>query len=47
MALPAWALIILVGIGEIIIGAIIYVIMRKRVIDQPLTGSYALAATEP
>lgn len=47
MALPAWALIVLVGISEIIIGGIIYVIMRKRVIDSPITGSYTVAPSEP
>ncbi|KAJ8922286.1 hypothetical protein NQ315_004225 [Exocentrus adspersus] len=44
-ALPAWAIVILVAIGEIIIGGIIYVVMRKLIIEPPLTGSYSVAAT--
>lgn len=43
LGLPAWAIIVLVGIAQIVSGASLYVIMRKKVVDQPLTGNYALA----
>ncbi|XP_074026362.1 uncharacterized protein [Leptinotarsa decemlineata] len=45
-AVPAYVIVILVGIGEIILGAILYVIMRKTIIDSPLSGSYAVAPTQ-
>ncbi|XP_066151517.1 uncharacterized protein hoka [Euwallacea fornicatus] len=45
MAIPAWAVILLVGIGQLIIGAIAYVIMKKSIIDPPMQGNYTLTAT--
>ncbi|XP_066254757.1 uncharacterized protein hoka [Euwallacea similis] len=45
MALPAWAVILLVGIGQLVIGAIVYIIMKKSIIDPPMQGNYTMAAT--
>ncbi|XP_018574366.1 uncharacterized protein LOC108913319 isoform X1 [Anoplophora glabripennis] len=44
-ALPAWAIVLMVAMGQIIIGGIMYVVMRKFIIEPPLTGSYSVAST--
>ncbi|CAG9863791.1 unnamed protein product [Phyllotreta striolata] len=45
MAVPAYVLIILVGIGQIILGAIMYIVLRKVIISRPISGSYSVAPT--
>lgn len=40
-ALPAWAIILLVGIAELLVGGIFYIILKKKIIDPPLVGTYA------
>ncbi|XP_017771684.1 PREDICTED: uncharacterized protein LOC108559066 [Nicrophorus vespilloides] len=46
-ALPAWAYVILIAIGELIAGGIIYFIMKKKILDREISGQYALADTIP
>lgn len=47
MAIPAWAVIVLVGLGQLVLGALAYVIMKKMIVDQPVQStSYTAAATE-
>ncbi|XP_018318874.1 uncharacterized protein LOC108732490 [Agrilus planipennis] len=41
LLIPAWAVILLVGIGQVIIGAIFFLILKKIILDPPLTGLYA------
>uniref|UniRef100_A0A336M033 CSON009294 protein n=1 Tax=Culicoides sonorensis TaxID=179676 RepID=A0A336M033_CULSO len=36
MAIPAWAIVLLMGIGYLIIGAVLYLIMRKVVLQAPI-----------
>lgn len=45
LAIPAWAIVLLVGIGQIIIGAVVFFIMKKVIVDTPITGSYTPAET--
>ncbi|XP_030759879.1 uncharacterized protein LOC115885194 [Sitophilus oryzae] len=45
MAIPAWAIIVLTALGELIIGAVIYVILKKTILDTPVQGSYSVAPT--
>ncbi|KAG5896784.1 hypothetical protein JTB14_008360 [Gonioctena quinquepunctata] len=45
MALPAYAIVILVGLGQIILGGILYVIMRIVIIKAPIQGNYSVAPT--
>jgi xanthosine utilization system XapX-like protein len=44
--IPAWAVIILVGLGEIIVGVVVFFVMKRIVIDPPIVGSYTPANTE-
>nr|CAH7744023.1 unnamed protein product [Callosobruchus chinensis] len=44
-ALPAFAVVILVAIGEIIAGGIMYIVLRKTILDLPITGSYVVTNT--
>nr|CAI5849203.1 unnamed protein product [Callosobruchus analis] len=44
-ALPAYAVVILVAIGEIIAGGIMYIALRKTILDMPITGSYVVTNT--
>lgn len=46
MAIPAWAVIVLVGLGQLVLGALAYVIMKKMIVDQPVQSTYTQAATE-
>ncbi|XP_019866507.1 uncharacterized protein LOC109595564 [Aethina tumida] len=39
-SLPAWSIVILVAVGELILGGVLYVAMKKIILDQPLTGQY-------
>jgi xanthosine utilization system XapX-like protein len=43
--IPAWAIICIVALVNLIIGAIMYVVMRKVIIDAPVenVNSYAAA----
>ncbi|KYB28796.1 hypothetical protein TcasGA2_TC032464 [Tribolium castaneum] len=43
--IPAWAVVILVGLGEIIVGAIIFFVMKRAILDTPIVGSYTPAKT--
>ncbi|XP_050311825.1 uncharacterized protein LOC126747315 [Anthonomus grandis grandis] len=43
MAIPAWAIIILVGVGQLVIGAVIYVILKKTIVDTETSASYSVA----
>ncbi|KAL1517677.1 hypothetical protein ABEB36_001412 [Hypothenemus hampei] len=45
MAIPAWAVIVLVGLGQLIIGAVCYIIMKKIIVDPPMQGNYTVAPT--
>ncbi|KAF5299671.1 hypothetical protein FQA39_LY11466 [Lamprigera yunnana] len=40
-AIAAWAIILLVSIGELIIGAIMFFVMKRLIIDPPLSGTYS------
>ncbi|KAJ3660200.1 hypothetical protein Zmor_004666 [Zophobas morio] len=44
--IPAWAVVVLVGVGEIIVGVVVFFIMKKVVIDPPLVGTYTPAHIE-
>lgn len=44
-ALPAWAIILLVGIAELVFGGIFYIILKRKIVDPPLVGTYAPANT--
>lgn len=44
--IPAWAVVILVGLAEIIVGAVIFFIMKRVILDTPIVGSYTPAKTE-
>ncbi|XP_044269213.1 uncharacterized protein LOC123014257 [Tribolium madens] len=44
--IPAWAVVILVALAEIIVGAIIFFVMKRAVLDTPIVGSYSPAKTE-
>ncbi|KAH1003753.1 hypothetical protein HUJ04_003622 [Dendroctonus ponderosae] len=46
MAIPAWAVIVLVGLGQLIVGALLYVLMKKLIVDPPVQGNYSMAATD-
>ncbi|KAK9881546.1 hypothetical protein WA026_016424 [Henosepilachna vigintioctopunctata] len=41
-ALPAWITVILIALAEVIFGGVLYLILKKVVIDPPMTGSYAV-----
>lgn len=45
LAIPAWAIIVLVGIGQLIVGGVVFFIMKKIIVDTPITGSYTPAET--
>ncbi|KAL3284009.1 hypothetical protein HHI36_018179 [Cryptolaemus montrouzieri] len=38
--LPGWISVLLFGLVEIIFGAILYLILKKIIIDPPMTGFY-------
>ncbi|KAF7270930.1 uncharacterized protein LOC143198792 [Rhynchophorus ferrugineus] len=44
MAIPAWAIILLVALGQILIGAVLYIILKKTIVDAPLQASYTVAS---
>lgn len=44
MAIPAWAIIVLVALGQVIIGAVIYIILKKTILDATLQASYTVAS---
>lgn len=46
-AVPAYVIVIIVGIAQIITGAALYVIMKKLIIDSPIVGTYTVAPSEP
>lgn len=45
LAIPAWAIVVLVGLGQIIIGAVVFFVMKRVILDTPITGSYTPAET--
>lgn len=45
LAIPAWAIVVLVGLGQIIIGAVVFFVMKRIIVDTPITGSYTPAET--
>lgn len=45
-AIPAWAVVLLVGLGEILVGAIVFVVMKRTILDTPIVGSYSPTHTE-
>lgn len=44
--MPAWAIMVIVGFVEIIIGGILYIVLKKVILDKPVTGSYATASAQ-
>lgn len=49
LAIPAWAIIALVAIGQMVIGALIYLLLKVAILDKPLQARYApapLSSTE-
>ncbi|KAK4873394.1 hypothetical protein RN001_015423 [Aquatica leii] len=40
-AIPSWAIILLVSLGELVMGAVLYFVMKKLIIDPPLSGTYS------
>ncbi|XP_063708502.1 uncharacterized protein LOC134837110 [Culicoides brevitarsis] len=48
MPIPAWAIILMMGIGYLIIGAALYLIMRKVILQAPIenVNSYTPAMME-
>jgi uncharacterized membrane protein YidH (DUF202 family) len=36
MPIPAWAIILIVGIGYIVVGAVLYLILRKVILQAPI-----------
>lgn len=44
-AIPGWAVATIVAIGELIIGGIVYFILKKTVLDIPVTPRYTPART--
>jgi hypothetical protein len=46
-AVPAWAIVLLVGLGQIIFGAILFVILKFLVVDQAIKPRYIQALTSP
>lgn len=43
--LPGWAITTMVGVGEMFIGAVIYLFMKKSILDVPLRPRYTPART--
>ncbi|KAH1003752.1 hypothetical protein HUJ04_003621 [Dendroctonus ponderosae] len=43
LAIPAWAIIVLVAIGQLVIGAFIYLLLKVVILDKPLQARYAPA----
>lgn len=48
MPIPAWAIVLLMGIGYLIVGAALYLIMRKVILQAPIenVNSYTPAMME-
>ncbi|KAF5304644.1 hypothetical protein FQR65_LT07926 [Abscondita terminalis] len=40
-AIASWAIIILVSMGELILGAVLFFVMKRVVIDPPVRASYS------
>jgi len=47
LGLPAWAIVVLVAIGEIVLGALAYLIMKVGIVDTPSKPRYAPAPVLP
>lgn len=48
LAIPGWALVTLIGISELLLGAVLYFVLYKFVLSkdyEPTTNTYAPAAT--
>lgn len=48
LAIPGWALVTVIGIGELLLGAVLYFVLYKFVLTkdyEPTTNTYAPAAT--
>lgn len=48
LAIPGWALVTLIGISELLLGAVLYFVLYKFVLTkdyEPTTNTYAPAAT--
>ncbi|XP_030759878.1 uncharacterized protein LOC115885193 [Sitophilus oryzae] len=43
LLLPAWAIITLVAIGQLIIGALFYLLLKVTILDKPLNQRYSAA----
>ncbi|KAJ3660199.1 hypothetical protein Zmor_004665 [Zophobas morio] len=46
-AIPAWAVVLLVGLGQLIIGAILFLILKFFVLDQVKPTRYLRARISP
>uniref|UniRef100_A0A1Y1LH00 Uncharacterized protein n=1 Tax=Photinus pyralis TaxID=7054 RepID=A0A1Y1LH00_PHOPY len=46
-AIPAWAIILLVSVGELVLGAALFFVMKKFIIDPPLSGTYSPTNISP
>ncbi|XP_045462648.1 uncharacterized protein LOC123672547 [Harmonia axyridis] len=40
--LPAWIVVLLIALGEIILGGILYIILKRVMIDPPIAGFYSV-----
>ncbi|XP_073843641.1 hoka [Musca autumnalis] len=48
LAIPGWALVTLIGISELLLGAVLYFVLYKFILSkdyEPTTNTYAPAAT--
>ncbi|CAG9764222.1 unnamed protein product [Ceutorhynchus assimilis] len=43
LGIPAWAIVVLVGLGQMVLGALTYLLLKVTVLDKPLKSRYAPA----
>lgn len=40
--LPAWIVVLLIALGEVVFGGILYLILKRVIIDPPIAGFYSV-----
>ncbi|KAK9727700.1 hypothetical protein QE152_g19031 [Popillia japonica] len=45
LAIPAWAIVGLVGLAQLVIGGVLFIVLKKVIVDPPISGSYTPANT--